>query len=64
MKRRNFPRRKQKRQETAQRRQNKRDARSNARQLALLDEKLGKNKGATKERIRLAQEVAQKDCET
>jgi len=41
------------RREDAEARQAKRDARTPARQLEILDRKLGKNTGAIKERIRL-----------
>lgn len=53
MKRKNFPRRKEQRRNEAQERQERRNGRSEKQQLELLDKKFGKDKGATKERLRL-----------
>lgn len=55
MKRKNFPGRKKQRQDKAQKRKEQREMRDNKGQLTILDERLGKDKGAVKERIRLSQ---------
>jgi hypothetical protein len=53
MRRKNFPRRRETRRIEAEERQEERNKRSNAQQLARLDKKLGEGKGAVKERLKL-----------
>ena len=54
----NFPGRKERRVMEAEWRQDNRDKRNAARQLDALDDRLGKGKGAKKERARLKAEIA------
>lgn len=55
--RKNFPGRKKARREQAEEQKEARAQRTNAQQLKLLDQRLGKNKGAKKERARLKNET-------